>query len=147
MDINNNSIEKRSTEKQITEKQSKEKETKETQTKEKFIENIKNWVSADSQLKIINEKTKKIREYKANKTQEIVDYMKTNDITTSKIQITDGALSIYNKKEYTTLSFSYLEKCLADIIPDKSHIEYIIQYLKEHREIKEELDIRRMYNK
>ena len=26
--------------------------------KDKFIENIKNWVSADSQLKIINEKTK-----------------------------------------------------------------------------------------
>jgi len=133
-----------------TDKQSKEIKTspiEKTSPKEKFIENIKNWVLADTQLKSINEKTKKIREYKTNITEEIVDYMKTNDITNSKIKITDGTLSIYNKKEYTTLSFTYLEKCLADIIPDKSHIEYIIHYLKEHREIKEELDIRRMYNK
>ena len=117
------------------------------QTKEQFIENIKNWVTADSQLKIIHEKTKKIREMKKKLSNEIVSYMKNKEIINSKIQISDGTLSICNKKEYTTLTFSYLEKCLADIIPDKSHIEYIIKYLKDNREVSEELDIRRIYNK
>jgi hypothetical protein len=117
------------------------------QTKEQFTENIKNWVTADSQLKIIHEKTKKIREMKKKLSNEIVSYMKNKEIINSKIQISDGTLSICNKKEYTTLTFSYLEKCLADIIPDKSHIEYIIKYLKDNREVSEELDIRRIYNK
>ena len=117
------------------------------QTKEQFTENIKNWVIADSQLKIIHEKTKKIRDFKKKLSNEIVSYMKNKEITNSKIQISDGTLSICNKKEYTTLTFSYLEKSLANIIPDKSHIDYIIKYLKDNREVSEELDIRRVYNK
>jgi hypothetical protein len=116
-------------------------------TREEFIDNIKKWVVADTQLKIVNEKTKKLREYKNNLTDNITKYIEDKNIKTTKIQISDGELRFYNKKEYSPLSFTYIEKCLAEIIPEQSHVEYIIEYLKEHRETTNEMDIRRVYNK
>lgn len=114
-----------------------------SQPENKFVENIKQWVLIDTQMKLINEKTKKLREHKASLTSQIVSHMEKNNLQNSKIEITDGMLRLYNKKEYSPLTYGYIEKCLANIISDKSHVDYIIQYLKENREIKNEIDIRR----
>jgi hypothetical protein len=113
--------------------------------KQQFIENVKNWVIMDSQMKIINEKTKKIRESKHQLSDSICEYMKESNLLDNKIGITDGELRIYEKKEYSPLSYTYIEKCLAEIIHDKNHLDYIIQYLKRKREITTSLDIKRTY--
>lgn len=113
--------------------------------KQQFVENIKNWVILDSQMKIINEKVKKIRENKTQLSESICNYMKENDLLENKIGITDGELRIYEKKEYSPLSFTYIEKCLAEIIDDKKQLDYVIQYLKQKREITNTLDIKRTY--
>ena len=108
-----------------------------------FSDNIQNWLLYEQQLKIITERTKQIRELKQLTTKEIYKYMQQNNITTNKIDITGGQLSTYEKKEYSPLTFSYIEECLAKIIPEKSHVDYIINYLKENREIKTTQEIRR----
>ena len=113
--------------------------------KQQFIENIKNWVIMDSQIKIINEKTKRIRESKHQLTESICAYMKESNLLENKIGITDGELRIYEKKEYSPLSYTYIEKSLAEIIQDKKQLDYIIQYLKQKREITTSLDIKRTY--
>jgi hypothetical protein len=112
-----------------------------------FIDNVKQWVHVDSQLKIINEKTKKVRETKHMLNNEICKYMSENNLTQNKIGITDGELRIVEKKEYPPLSYGYIERTLAEIIPDKQQLDYLIQYLKDHREITTVLDIKRTYNK
>jgi hypothetical protein len=114
-------------------------------TQQQFIENVKNWVIMDSQMKIINEKTKKIRESKHELSDSICEYMKESNLLDNKIGITDGELRIYEKKEYSPLSYTYIEKCLAEIIHDKKQLDYIIQYLKQKREITTSLDIKRTY--
>jgi hypothetical protein len=113
--------------------------------KQQFIENVKTWVLMDSQIKIINEKTKKIRESKHQLTESICEYMKESNLLENKIGITDGELRVYEKKEYSPLSYTYIEKCLAEIIHDKKQLDYIIQYLKQKREITTSLDIKRTY--
>ena len=113
--------------------------------KQQFIENVKTWVLMDSQMKIINEKTKKIRESKHQLTESICEYMKESNLLENKIGITDGELRVYEKKEYSPLSYTYIEKCLAEIIHDKKQLDYIIQYLKQKREITTSLDIKRTY--
>lgn len=115
--------------------------------KQQFIENVKNWVTMDSQMKIINEKTKKIRESKHQLSESICEYMKESNLLDNKIGITDGELRIYEKKEYSPLSYTYIETCLAEIIHDKKQLDYIIQYLKRKREITTSLDIKRTYKK
>jgi hypothetical protein len=113
--------------------------------KQQFIENVKNWVIMDSQMKIINEKIKKIRESKHQLSESICEYMKESNLLDNKIGITDGELRIYEKKDYSPLSYTYIETCLAEIIHDKKHLDYIIQYLKRKREITTSLDIKRTY--
>jgi hypothetical protein len=115
--------------------------------RKQFIENIKQWVLLDSQLKIVNEKTRKLRETKAELSDQICEYMDKNSLLDNKIGISDGELRIFQKKEYSPLSYGYIERSLAEIIPDKKQLEYIIGFLKERREITTSLDIKRTYNK
>jgi hypothetical protein len=114
--------------------------------KNDFIEHIRQWVVLDSQMKIINEKTKVIRERKHDLNTKICHYAKQNNMK-QKITITDGQLSFYEKKDYTPLTYGYVEKCLGELIPDKKQVEYIIQYMKDHREVQTNTDIRRTYDK
>jgi hypothetical protein len=69
--------------------------------------------------------------------------MKSKNLLQNKIEINGGELAIYEKKEYSSLTFGYIEKCLAEIISDKSQVDYIIHYLKEKRTVEMVLDIRR----
>jgi hypothetical protein len=113
--------------------------------REEFVQNIKNWVTLDSQLKIVNEKTKKMREIKHELTNQICQYTNNNKIK-NKITITDGELRITEKKEYSPLTFTYIQECLHKIITDNEHVEFIIKYLKENREITITSDIRRTFS-
>jgi hypothetical protein len=115
--------------------------------KQDFVENVQKWVILDKQLKIIHEKTKDIRETKQQLTEEICTYINDKNMTNTKIEISDGELKMYEKKDYSPLTFTYVEESLAKILSDKSQVEYIIQYLKSNREIKSSLDIRRTYKK
>ena len=114
--------------------------------RELLIEHVKNWVILDQKIQMINEKTKQIRELKSTVTTDICGYMKRNNIT-SNIGISNGELRMYDKKEYKPLTFTYVEKCLNDIIKDKTHVEYIIKYLKDNREITVSQDIKRVMTK
>ena len=117
------------------------------QPKNQFIENVQKWVLIDNQLKIVNEKTKKMREMKNILSEDICKYMNENNLVNKKIGITNGELRIVEKKDYSPLTYGYIEKKLEEIIPDKSHIEFIIQYLKDNREITVSQEIRSNYNK
>jgi len=111
--------------------------------KERFIENVQRWVLIDKQMKIINEKTKKLRSMKHDINDEICNYMNKNNLSNNKIGISDGELKIYEKKEYSPLTFGFIEKSLAEILPNKKNVEFIINYLKSHREIKSSQELRR----
>ena len=114
-----------------------------TSEKDKFIQNIQSWVNIDTQVKLIQEKTKVLRDKKTELSYEITKYMKETQIDKKRIDITDGSLGLYEKKEYSELTYGYIEKCLGEIIPDTKNVEYIITYLREHRQIKQTTDIRR----
>jgi hypothetical protein len=112
-------------------------------TKTQFIEDVKKWALLDSQLKIVNEKTKKMRDMKHELSDRICMYTKHNNIPENKIKLSDGELRIYEKKEYSPLTYGYIEKTLGNIIENEEQVEYIIKYLKENREITTSLDIKR----
>lgn len=115
------------------------------QPKTEFIENIKKWVLLDSQLKIVHEKVKQMRELKQSLLDEIIKYAKENHIDHKKIEISDGELRFYEKKEYQPLSYHFLEENLGKIIKNKDQVNQIIEFLRENREISSYTDIRRTY--
>jgi hypothetical protein len=115
-------------------------------TKAQLINDVQRWVLADTQLKQLTEKIKQMREVKTVANANIMLYIKQTNYN-GNIKISDGELRIYEKKEYSPLTYSYIEKCLAKIIPDETHVEYIIQYLKENREVTINQDIKRIPKK
>jgi uncharacterized protein YllA (UPF0747 family) len=115
--------------------------------REQFVENVKKWVAIDTQLKTINERTKQIRDMKNNLQTNIHSYMENNNLLDKKIGVSDGELRFVERKEQTALSFGYIERCLQEIMPEKSHVDYIIQYLKDKRETSVVSEIRRTYSK
>lgn len=113
--------------------------------KENLIKCIQNYVTIDDNLKLINEKTKILKEKKNKLSKAICSYVQENNIN-KNIKISDGVLKISERKDYTPLSYSYLEDCLIEIIQDENKVSYIIDYLKENREIKTSLEIKRSKN-
>lgn len=118
----------------------------ETITKAQLINDVQRWVLAETQLKQLSEKMKQMREMRATASANITKYTRQQNYT-GNIKISDGELRIYEKKEYTPLTFGYLEKCLGNIIPDNAQVKYIIKYLKDNREITTSQDIKRISNK
>jgi hypothetical protein len=115
--------------------------------KKQFVENVQKWVILDKQLELIREKTKEIRETKNKLTNHICDYIQTKNLSNTKIEISDGEIKMYEKKEYSPLTFTYVEESLAKLLTDKSQVDYIIQFLKKNRETKSSVDIRRTCHK
>lgn len=111
-----------------------------------FIEKIQKWAKLDTQLKIINEKIKDIRDMKNDLTDDICEYAENNNVN-AKINIGDGQLIISERKIYSPLSYAYIEECLEKIIDDEEHIEFIINYLRDNREVEIVKEIRRTKTK
>ena len=115
--------------------------------KDEFINNVKQWVNLDNQLKIVNEKTKLMRERKTLLNSQICAFANENNINHKHIEITDGILKFYKRKEYKPLTYGFVEESLNEIIPNKEHVEFILNHLKEKRETVIHDDIRRNYTK
>jgi len=114
-------------------------------TRPAFAEHVKRWVLLDTHIKTANAKIKSIRDEKTALSSEICDYLERTGVSNKKIIIHDGNLKMYEKKEYSPLTFSFLEQHLGNIIPNQEQVRYIIEYLKEQREVKTTNDIRRNY--
>ena len=71
--------------------------------------------------------------------------MKTKGLENKKIEIGDSTVSFYEKNEYPSLTFGYIEKCLGEIISDKEKVTTIVKHLKDKREIKKSNDLRRRF--
>uniref|UniRef100_A0A6C0D5V6 Uncharacterized protein n=1 Tax=viral metagenome TaxID=1070528 RepID=A0A6C0D5V6_9ZZZZ len=115
--------------------------------KKTFVENVQKWLLYEQQLKLVTDKAKQIRESKNATTESICRYMQTHGLSQNKIKITDGELKICDRKEYSPLTYTYVEECLAKIIPEKESVEFIMDYLKQNREIKITREIRKTTNK
>lgn len=111
--------------------------------KEEFIQNVQKWNYIESQLKEVNEKTKKMRTMKSDIGNKICFFLEQNKIK-NKIGIGNSEIQMYEKKDYKPLSFTYIECKLREIIPDENQVEFVIQYLKDKREITISKDLRKI---
>jgi hypothetical protein len=107
---------------------------------------MKNWISVDNQIKAATQSLKALRSERAQLTQTVCKTIQTNHWETRKIEAADSQISFTMKKEYPALTFTFLEKHLAEIIPDPDNIKLIVSHLKNKREPKSVPDLKRVYN-
>jgi hypothetical protein len=107
---------------------------------------IQKWVAVDNQLQLLNEKTKQMREWKKKLTENISKKLQEKGWENRILEIPDGELKLQEKNEYSTLTFGYIEDCLHELIPEEEQVDFVMNYLREHREVKTMMDIRRKKN-
>jgi len=126
-----------------TEDEENQKEYPILSTEQEFIQSIKKWVALDNQLRVLNVRVKEIRENRSTLTQQIHQYVEDNNLDYPSIEINDGELILCEKREYSSLSFTYIEQCLSKLIKEPSHVERILSALRENRDCYLVPDIRR----
>ena len=111
-----------------------------------FTNMIKEWVTIDNELRELNIKSKSLREKKNNVNNNVINYIETNNLDNAIIKISDGTLKFNYTNISQPLTFKYINECLSDIINDKNQVEAIINYIKNKRNVKSIMDIKRNYN-
>jgi hypothetical protein len=88
-----------------------------------------------------------MRTARDNLSKSVCDHMKQTGIDKRKIEIADSKIEVSEKKEYSSLTMGYLEKCLSAIIQEQESVKHILQYIKDKREIKKSVELKRTFNK
>lgn len=111
-----------------------------------FTNMIKEWVTIDNELRELSLKSKSLREKKNNVNNNVINYIENNNLDNAIIKISDGTLKFNYTNISQPLTFKYINECLSDIINDKNQVEAIINYIKNKRNVKSIMDIKRNYN-
>ena len=111
-----------------------------------FEENIKKWVAADNQMKLLAEQTKKLRDEKNTSEETILKYIEANNLKNATVNITNGKLRFVETKQTAPLTLKYVEECLGKCISNSGQVAKIMEVIKESREVKYTADIKRYTN-
>ena len=79
-------------------------------TKEELVNNIKEWMQIEDEMKVLQKELKERRDKKKLLTATLVDIMKTNEIDC--FDMTEGKISYTKSKVKQPLSKKYLMDCL-----------------------------------
>jgi hypothetical protein len=97
-----------------------------------FKNNIKEWVAADNDLRILNGHVKELRDKRNSINEDIIRYIETNQLNTSTIQLSDGSIKFATQKIYAPLTYTFLQDALIKILPE-NEVKNIIEYIKQNR--------------
>ena len=112
-----------------------------------FEDNVRQWTVLDTKIRLANSQLREMRATRDDLSKTVCEHMKQTGIDKRKIEIADSKIEVFEKKEYSSLTMSYLEKCLSTIIQEPKSVKHILQYIKDKREIKKSVDLKRTFNK
>ena len=112
-----------------------------------FEDNVRQWTILDTKIRLANTQLREMRTARDNLSKSVCDHMKQTGIDKRKIEIADSKIEVSEKKEYSSLTLGYLEKCLSAIIQEQESVKHILQYIKDKREIKKSVELKRIFNK
>lgn len=111
-----------------------------------FDKQIQKWVEIDNKIKKINAELKTSRELKNDLETSIMTTVNNKKLLNTSLSLSDGKLRFVETKTTNPISLTFVEKCLNDLIPNKSQVQHILKYMKDKREIKINSEIKRYYN-
>ena len=111
-----------------------------------FDKQIQKWVEIDNKIKKINAELKTLREGKNDIETSIMEIVNNKKLLNTSLALPDGRLRFVETKTTNPISLTFIEKCLNELIPNKSQVQHILKYMKDKREIKTNPEIKRYYN-
>lgn len=112
-----------------------------------FQNSIKTWVEIDNELKVLNNKARELREERRDVQEEIMEYVQTEKLSNTTVNISDGQLKFASVRQQSALTYTHVKNCLMDCIQSEEDVKKIMKYIKQKREVKFVPDIKRSYKK
>lgn len=110
------------------------------QTQDSIQTYMEKWIAVETQLNVLQEKTKTMREWKKKLSDKIAEYMQENNMSSKKSD--QGEWKLQERTEYSTLSFAYVEDCLRELIPEEDQVDFVMDYLRDHREATKKIEVK-----
>ena len=116
-------------------------------TKDELVNNIKEWIKVDNEMKLLQKEMKQRRELKKELTETLVNTMKTNDIDC--FDMSNGKILYTKNKVRAPLSKKHLLESLEKYFSEVPSIDSseIATFVMENREIKFKDNIRHKIQK
>jgi hypothetical protein len=111
-----------------------------TQSQDSIQTYMEKWIAVENQLIILQEKTKTMREWKKKLSDKIAEYMQEKNISSKSSD--QGEWKLQERTEYSTLSFAYVEDCLRELIPEEDQVDFVMDYLRDHREYNKKIEVK-----
>jgi len=111
-----------------------------------FEDKLKQYISIDNEIKLLNEKIKDLKDKKTNLSNILTNYANENKLSNKDIKINNEKIKFTLTKIQQPLTFKYLESSLSDIIDDSEKVNHIINHIKIKRETRVVNEIKRYSN-
>ena len=111
-----------------------------------FEDDIRRWAMLDTRLSDINNTAREVRNERNKVESSILRHVETNSLNNATIRLSDSKLRFVDSKINTPLTFKFIRSCLVEIIEDSEEVDEIINYIKDKREPKTSLGIKRFFN-
>ena len=112
-----------------------------------FQENIKDWVTIDNSIKTATEELKVMKTKRSEISDTILDFVETENLNSTTININNGSLKFGNVKQSNSLTLTYVKSCLEQCISNEDDVKSIMDVIKSSREVKVSSEIKRSYEK
>ena len=101
-----------------------------------LAQQLQNYMKIEDELQELSNRQKELLSLKQGLQKDIIETMKKHQLDNRTIKLNGRQISMTAKKQYTGITFQYLDKTLTELIPDETQKEYVIKYLRENRETK-----------
>lgn len=112
-----------------------------------FEEQIRSWVAVDNQLKVLQDKSKELRDRRASLNEVIMGHVADNSMEGSTVRISDGRLRFVASNQTSPLTLKFVQECLLKCIQNGPQVEQIMTFIKAQRETKVKTEVKRFYIK
>jgi len=114
---------------------------------DEFQENIKRWVTKDNEIKKLSEQVKNMKRERAEISDIILDFVETENLNSTTININNGTLKFGTNKQSANLTLTYVKTCLEQCISNEDDVNTIMDVIKNSRDVKVVNEIKRSYQK
>lgn len=111
-----------------------------------FEEEIKNWSVIDTKINEINTHVKQLRNKRNDLEKSILNQVEKRELNSATIKLGDSRLKFVNHKINSPLTYKFLKESLSEIIEDENEVNEIINHIRNKREPKTALVIKRFFD-
>ena len=111
-----------------------------------FEDDVRKWATLDTRLSDINNAAKEVRNERNEVEGSILRHVERNSLNNATVKLSDSRLRFIDSKTHPPLTFKFIKSCLNEIIEDPEEVDGIISYIKNKREPKTSLGIKRYFN-